>query len=186
MYNFRLITREDAKEFLEFLCKLDEETPYMLYEPGERRQNNHDMRGHIGSVLSRSNSCIYLALCGGEIVGYMALYGGRCKRNQHVASLSVGVLAGHQGRGIASSLWLHASVFAFAARVSIIELTVEADNPAFRVYRRWGFHSVGVRQDAILRDGVFIDEYYMQYFDFAEGRGREEHPGAKSKGGLDG
>ena len=36
----RKITAEDADQFYQMLCRLDEETEYMMYEPGERQSRS--------------------------------------------------------------------------------------------------------------------------------------------------
>lgn len=40
----RPITSDDAENFYHMMCRLDEETEYMMYEPGERqlKANNLD------------------------------------------------------------------------------------------------------------------------------------------------
>ena len=71
--------------------------------------------------------------------------------------------AGHQGRGIGSALmremidlcdnWL---------RVDRIELTVFADNePAIAVYKKHGFEIEGTGKRYALRNGEYVDAYYM-------------------------
>lgn len=73
------------------------------------------------------------------------------------------VSAGHQGRGIGSALmremidlcdnWL---------RVDRIELTVFADNePAIAVYKKHGFEIEGTGKRYALRNGEYVDAYYM-------------------------
>ncbi|WP_368294919.1 GNAT family N-acetyltransferase, partial [Klebsiella pneumoniae] len=73
------------------------------------------------------------------------------------------VAAGHQGCGIGSALmremidlcdnWL---------RVERIELTVFADNaPAIAVYKKYGFEIEGTGRRYALRNGEYVDAYYM-------------------------
>ncbi|HCB0511556.1 GNAT family N-acetyltransferase [Klebsiella pneumoniae] len=72
-------------------------------------------------------------------------------------------VAGHQGCGIGSALmremidlcdnWL---------RVERIELTVFADNaPAIAVYKKYGFEIEGTGRRYALRNGEYVDAYYM-------------------------
>ena len=81
----------------------------------------------------------------------------------HVATFGMAVAAGHQGCGIGSALmremidlcdnWL---------RVERIELTVFADNaPAIAVYKKYGFEIEGTGRRYALRNGEYVDAYYM-------------------------
>lgn len=73
--------------------------------------------------------------------------------------LSVGVRPGHRGRGVGSALL--GALVASAARRGIvrISLSVEADNPAGRLYRRFGFRPVATVGGSLtmLRDGSAVD-----------------------------
>ena len=85
-------------------------------------------------------------------------------RRSHVATFGMAVAAhGHQGCGVASALmrtmidmcdnWL---------RVERIELTVFADNaPAVAVYKKYGFEIEGTAKGYALRNGEYVDAYYM-------------------------
>ena len=79
------------------------------------------------------------------------------------AAFGMAVAAGHQGCGIGSALmremidlcdnWL---------RVERIELTVFADNaPAIAVYKKYGFEIEGTGRRYALRNGEYVDAYYM-------------------------
>ena len=41
--NVRKIRTEDAEKFFEMCCQIDEETRFMMYESGERRQRVRDL-----------------------------------------------------------------------------------------------------------------------------------------------
>lgn len=84
-------------------------------------------------------------------------------RRSHVATFGMGVDSNYQGRGVASALmaamtdlcdnWL---------RIDRIELTVFVDNaPALSVYRKFGFEIEGTGKNFALRDGQYVDAYYM-------------------------
>ncbi|RXY57643.1 N-acetyltransferase [Klebsiella pneumoniae] len=84
-------------------------------------------------------------------------------RRSHVADFGVSVDSRWHNRGVASALmrtmidmcdnWL---------RVERIELTVFADNaPAIAVYKKYGFEIEGTGRRYALRNGEYVDAYYM-------------------------
>jgi putative acetyltransferase len=87
-------------------------------------------------------------------------------RRGHVASFGISVSVHFRNRGVASALlaamvdlcdnWL---------RIERIELTVFTDNePAIAVYRKFGFEIEGTGKNYALRNGQFVDAYFMARF----------------------
>ncbi|AIR05634.1 acetyltransferase [Cedecea neteri] len=114
----------------------------------------------------RPGSRHLVACIGDEIVGQLTLTVEQSPRRSHVATFGMGVHYDHQGKGIASALlkemialcdkWL---------RVERIELTVYTDNaPALAVYRKFGFEVEGTGKLFALRDGEYVDAYFMARF----------------------
>jgi len=56
----------------------------------------------------------------------------------HVPELSIGVAKGARGRGVGTALLGH-----LLPRLDAVSLSVETDNPAVRLYERFGFIRVG-------------------------------------------
>jgi len=98
-----------------------------------------------------------------KIVGDLSLQVEASPRRSHVASFGISVAADAQGRGVGSALmremitlcdnWL---------RIERIELTVFSDNPAaLALYRKYGFEIEGTGKKFALRNGEYVDAYYM-------------------------
>jgi putative acetyltransferase len=96
-----------------------------------------------------------------QVVGHLSFRRPRPRRS-HVADFGVSGSRWHN-RGVASALmremidmcdnWL---------RVERIELTVFADNaPAIAVYKKYGFEIEGTGRRYALRNGEYVDAYYM-------------------------
>lgn len=74
--------------------------------------------------------------------------------DERTPELGVAVLPEHRGRGVGTSL-LSRLIEAAGDRYEYISLSVSADNPAARLYRRLGFEEVGRSGDSItMRRGL--------------------------------
>ena len=105
-----------------------------------------------------------LVACIDEIVvGHLCIDIAQRPRRSHVADFGICVDARWHNRGVASALirtmidmcdnWL---------RVERIELTVFTDNPsAVALYRKFGFIVEGTGKKYALRNGEYVDVYFM-------------------------
>lgn len=98
-----------------------------------------------------------------QVCGNLGLLVEQNPRRSHVATFGLAVSADFRGRGVASALiseminlcdnWL---------RIERIELTVFVDNaPALAVYRKFGFEVEGTARRHALRNGEYVDSYFM-------------------------
>ena len=67
----RPITAKDTDPFFDMMCRLDGETDFMLYEPGERREKTKDtslLREKIESSVTKGDLFLIAVADGGEPV----------------------------------------------------------------------------------------------------------------------
>ncbi|CAM7864089.1 N-acetyltransferase [Lelliottia nimipressuralis] len=105
-----------------------------------------------------------LVACMDEIiVGDLALQVEASPRRSHVATFGISVAAHAQGRGVGSALMREMiNLCDNWMRIERIELTVFADNPpALALYKKFGFEIEGTGKRFALRNGEFVDAYYM-------------------------
>ncbi len=84
-------------------------------------------------------------------------------RRSHVAAFGMAVSSAFHNRGVASAL-MHEMVTLCDnwLRIERIELTVFVDNaPALAVYRKFGFDVEGTGKHYALRNGEYVDAYFM-------------------------
>lgn len=104
-----------------------------------------------------------VACIDGDVVGHLTIDVQQRPRRSHVADFGICVDSRWKNRGVASALmremiemcdnWL---------RVDRIELTVFVDNaPAIKVYKKFGFEIEGTGKKYALRNGEYVDAYYM-------------------------
>lgn len=157
----RVIEENDANRFLEMLLTLDSQTKYMMFEVGER---NTDVASIVNMINSynRTQSLLLVAKDNGEIVGFLSAQKGQVKRTKHNAYIVIGILQSHHKKGIGSELFAQLERWAKQQQIKRLELTVMTHNqPAVHLYKKFGFEIEGTKKNAMIVDGVFVDEYYM-------------------------
>ena len=152
----------DAAALLDLKRRLDEETAFMMYEPGERDSSVRDLARELAAIVRSANSVVLLAELGDQLAGYLELTGGSFRRSRATAYVVIGVLAQAAGRGTGTELLRQAKAWAAARGLHRLELTVMAHNTrAIRLYERMGFSVEGRRSECLLVGGQFIDELTM-------------------------
>jgi len=158
----REIEIEDAASFLQLSKQLDEETKFMLYEPGERKTTAEQQEKMIHRFMENEYATIFVAVEDERIVGFILVNGNNIQRKRHVASIVIGILQEYNGRGIGTRLFKEVEKWAKLHDVWRLELTVMAHNTrAQALYKKAGFEKEGVKKAALIIDGKDIDEYEM-------------------------
>ena len=98
-----------------------------------------------------------------KIVGDLSLQVEASPRRSHVATFGISVAADAQGRGVGNALMREMiNLCDNWMRIERIELTVFSDNPAaLALYRKYGFEIEGTGKKFALRNGEYVDAYYM-------------------------
>lgn len=104
--NIRPITENDVERFFHMLCQLDEETDFMMYEPGERLQRTislEPLKGRIESAVSGTDLLLVAEDEHGTLAGFIWAERGTLNRIAHTAYIVIGVrlIYRHQGIGTA-------------------------------------------------------------------------------------
>ena len=114
------------------------------------------------AFLHRKRVHTFLALEGGEMVGYITLVSGKFKKIRDTVYIVVGVRASHRGRGIGTKLLAHAEEFARERGMHRMELEVSDKNEyAIRLYERLGYAAEGRRREATKTSGGYNDIIWM-------------------------
>ena len=162
---FRTLDENDTESFYHMLCKLDEETEYMLYEPGERRKRTNGLarlRANIKEANTGGDLLLAAVNEGEEIAGFIWAERGKANRNLHTAYIVIGVRMAYRRQGIGNELLHRLDDWARAGGIVRLELTVECTNTeAKSLYEKHGFSVEGIRRRSMKVNGGFVDEYYM-------------------------
>ena len=161
----RPVETKDVENFFRMLCLLDEETEYMMYEPGERRAKTPDLKRLTASVAAAASEADLLLAAEnetGEIVGFLWAERGKPNRVRHTAYIVVGIRQAWQRQGIGTAFFRRLDQWAKDQGIIRLELTVECENTGAKaLYEKNGFRVEGVRPQSMKVNGRLVDEYYM-------------------------
>lgn len=157
----REINENDAEIFLKMLKKVDTETKYMMFEPGERKTTVDEMKIRIRNTFE-SNSLILVVEDSEEIVGFLSAERGFANRIKHSAYIVIGILEGYKGKGIGTKLFQQLEIWAMENSIKRLELTVMTHNEmGVKLYENMGYKKEGIKERSLIVDGEYVDEYYM-------------------------
>ena len=161
----RRVKEDDVESFYRMMCLLDEETDYMLYEPGERQVRTTDLtrlKATVKDTASGQDLLLVAENDNGEIVGYIWAERGRLNRIKHTAYIVVGIRRAYQHQGIGTEFFRLLENWGKENGIVRLELTVECENTGAKsLYEKYGFVIEGLRPKSMKVDGRFVDEYYM-------------------------
>ena len=158
----RKVRLEDTEQLLHLRIQLDNETQFMLFEPGERNTDLDEQRRQLEDTLSQEKQMIFVAEHNGKLVGYLAAIGGKALRTRHSVEIVIGILQEFTGQGIGTQLFMAMEQWARQQQLHRLELTVMAHNIAgIALYKKQGFEIEGMRRHAYIINGQYVDEYYM-------------------------
>jgi ribosomal protein S18 acetylase RimI-like enzyme len=153
----RLAVADDAARLRALQRRLDEQTSFMLLEPGER--------DGLPEPLAAAGLGYHLVADPGvdlPLAGYVHVDVPPYRRARRTGYLVIGVDAATTGRGVGSRLMRAAVQEGRRRGLRRIELTVMTHNlAAIRLYLSCGFQAEGLRRGCLEVDGRPVDEYYF-------------------------
>ncbi|OAT82634.1 GCN5 family acetyltransferase [Bacillus sp. MKU004] len=160
--NIRPVKIEEAKELFHLIKNVENQSEFMLMEPGERRMTVEKQTTMIERVEKQENAVILIAEKDGSMIGYLFALGGSAQRTKHSAYLVVGILKEFRGQGAGTLLFQGIEEWAVEHGISRLELTAVARNtPGIALYKKCGFQVEGTKRNSLIINGDYHDEYYM-------------------------
>lgn len=158
----RQIEVKDAEGLSNLIEKVESESPYMLFEAGERKLSSERQRQRIESIKQEDESEIFVAEENNKLIGYLFAIGGQANRTKYSAYIVIGILNQYRGMGIGTKLFQRLEEWALNHKIHRLELTVITENEAgVGLYKKMGFEIEGIKRDSLYIDNEFVDEYYM-------------------------
>jgi RimJ/RimL family protein N-acetyltransferase len=157
----RNITLKDTDEFITFQLRLDEETEYMMYEPGERNPQRDRTEALIRGAMDGDNFLMVIE-DKDKLWGYISAERGGLNRIRHTAYIVTGICTSYRNQGIGTKFFNELDKWAEQNKISRLELTVMCHNEtAVGLYEKKGFRKEGIKKNSMLVNGSYVDEYYM-------------------------
>jgi RimJ/RimL family protein N-acetyltransferase len=123
-----------------------------------------DERRYLRAIRRSPHAAVFVAEYDGGVVGRLSLARDSHPASVHVADLGLMVAAAHRRRGIGRLLLGQAVEWARETGVEKLELHVFPHNePAIKLYERFGFEREGLRRDHYRRGSGFVDAVLMAY-----------------------
>ena len=158
----RMIRTEDAKNYLNLCKKLDRETEFRLYEPGELNIPIDQQRKIIRDLTKNKKSTLLVVDIDRQLVGYLLALGRDISRVKHCVHISIGILQDYVGQGIGTKLFIELEKWAIQNKIHRLELTVMENNKAGQaLYKKMGFKVEGVKEHSLFVNGRYINDIYM-------------------------
>lgn len=158
----REATVHDAEALMQLIKKVENESTYMLHDPGERKMTLDKQKRMLETVENKENATIFVAEKKGQLVGYLIVIGGSVNRQKHSAYVVIGIQASSRGKGIGTALFNEMENWAKTKGIQRLELTTVVDNHAgVGLYKKAGFEIEGTKRHSLLIEGKYMDEYYM-------------------------
>lgn len=161
----REIETRDIKSFFDMMCQLDQETEFMMYEPGERLEKLADLivfEKNMNDAIGEGDLILVSENNDGEIVGFLWAERGKLNRVRHTAYIVTGIRKAFRHRGLGTAFLEKTDEWAVKEKITRLELTVECQNvDAVNLYKHAGFAIEGTRKKSMRVNDSDIDEYYM-------------------------
>lgn len=149
---------EDAEELIAYIKQIGKETDNLTFGAEGLPITVEQEKIFLKNIQNDPKSVHLLAWQDGKIVGDGSL-GSLPRRMSHRADMGLAVLKEAWGQGIGAKLLESLIAYAKEHGIEILNLEVRADNDrAIRLYRRYGFQSIGI-SPAYFKIGE-------EYFDF--------------------
>lgn len=132
----------DAAALLAFLQKVGGETDNLTFGAEGLPFSAADEAAYLAQLENTPDGVMFLAKCGGEIVGEAAL-SRLPRRMRHRGDCSIAVAKACWNRGVGSRLLAQILAFARANSYAILDLQVRCDNTAaIHLYEKYGFRKL--------------------------------------------
>lgn len=154
---------EEAKKIISFIKEVENETKYLMREPGEFNMSIENEIKFIKNNANNDKEIFLTAKVNGNIVGTLGFTTSSLKRYQHKGQFGIAILKEFWNYGIGSKLI--ETMINWADNNNFLKICLEVDSNnerAIKLYEKFGFQQEGILKfDKYLEKGVYIDSIVM-------------------------
>ena len=152
----------DAEELTRLAEAVSAEPEAWLISSNGEWRSVGDERRYLKALRRYPHAAVFVAERYGVVVGRLSVARDQHPASSHVADLGLMVAQGARGHGIGTALLQAAVDWAREAGIRKLELHVFPWNePAMRLYEKFGFEREGYRKGHYRRDGEDVDAVLM-------------------------
>ena len=161
-YIIREADIEDAKNVIEYIKIVSDETDFLISDSSERNFTVRKEKEFLQNIQSSILEKIFLFEIENKIVGMCSIEGINKIRIKHRVDLAITVLKNYWGNKIGEKLIDYAIDYCKSNCIKKIELTVRIDNErALKLYKKFGFEIEGEIKNFIYLNGNYYNCYFM-------------------------
>lgn len=163
MMTIRQATINDAASLSTFLLQLDNESEYLLFDPGERTNTIEMMLVYLQKIIENKKSMVFLAENEEKnVVGFICGEVLHFNRMSHVMKLNIGIIKKYRRTGIGRALGKHMLAHVEKNNIVRVEATIITDNKlSLNLCKKFGMAVEGVKRCSIKIGNQFYDEYLL-------------------------
>lgn len=157
----RNLNQNDTDNFIDMQLRLDRETDFMMYEPGERKTDRDRVENLLRSAEEGGNLLLVVE-DKDKLWGFLSAQRGNPNRIRHSAYIVTGICKDYRRMGIGKAFFQELDKWAVLNQIKRLELTVMcANEAAVSLYEKSGFVKEGIKKNSMLVNGQLTDEFYM-------------------------
>ncbi len=161
-YSIREANIEDAKNIIEYIKNVSDETDFLICDSSERYFSVKKEKEFLQNIQSSVIEKMFLYEIEGNIAGICCIEGINKMRIKHRVELAITVLKKYWGNKIGEKLIDYTIDYCKLNSIKKIELTVRIDNErALKLYKKFDFEIEGEIRNFIFLNGNYYNCYFM-------------------------
>lgn len=161
----RPIETDDARLFIKLKKAVNAKYSFEYNNDNNQNLTVQSIRKQMADWRKQKNSTILLCVLNGEFAGYAYIKGNDAPHLRHSATLNIGVIAEHEGKGIGTALLQQAEKWAMQSKIERFDVRILAnDEKTITFFGKNNYKIDGTKKQAIKFGHVYFDEHLYSKF----------------------
>ncbi len=161
----RPIGTDDARAYINLKKAVNEKYNFEYFSDYYPNSTVQSIRKQMAEWRKQKNRTILLCVLNGEFAGYAYIQGNEAPHLRHSASLFIGVVAEHEGKGIGTALLQQSEKWAQQNKIEKFDVAILAnDEKTIKFFELNNYKIDGTKKQAIKYDNHYFDELLYSKF----------------------